>query len=224
MRRLSFWSIEMNPTVRQQRILDWLKRVIPHGARLFETALRVRDDATIPCRSRVIAHAFRELCSCLENLNGQTNRVKLDALAEKLVQAVSASGFTFEDTPISGGDPRPKGRGSIQIPWKVAQAVRDLITAQTAEPKGPVRAQALLNHLHGRKQNVLTEVSATAGKWHQMARTFTRCCHDRHSDDLVLLKDLEMETVFLEEILSSFVEGAVDNLAVLDEILAQANA
>lgn len=214
----------MSPTVRQRRILQWLDKINPHGARMFETALRVRGNAALPCRSRLVAHALREVCSCLENLNGQTSRVTLDALAEKLVQAAITCGFSFESSPTSGADPKPKGRDPIPIPWKVAGAVRELIGAHTARPKGTMRAQALLDRLHGRQQTPTAEVTPTATRWHRMAQTFTRCCHDRLSADSELFSELDAEVEFLEEMLSSFTQGAVENLSALDEILAKANA
>src|SRR5580658_6222536 len=75
-------------TDRQQRILDWLRRVYPHEARLYESALWIQDCPSIPYRARFIAHAYRELCSGLANSGGQSSRLELHDLVKNLAKAV----------------------------------------------------------------------------------------------------------------------------------------
>lgn len=211
-------------TDRQQRILEWLKKLFPHEALLFEGAIRLRADPANPCRARLVAHAYREICSGLANINGQDSRKLINELVEKLVRSAEALRPLLEQTPVSGADPRPKSRDPVSVPWEVLEVVRELIAAYSEQPKGAVRAQQLLDRLNGREARTDAEISPTASRWHRMARAFTGCCHDRNSDEAVLLAKLDVESEFLEEtLISSVAEGAVDNLSALDEILGQTN-
>jgi hypothetical protein len=211
-------------TERQQRILEWLKKLFPHEALLFEAAIRLRADPPLPCRARLIAHAYREMCSGLANVNGQDSRKLIHELVEKVVRSAEALRPFLHQTLVSGADPRPRTRDPIPVPWEVLEAVRGLIEAHSAQPKGAARAQALLDRLNGRDPRPDAAISPTASRWHGMARVFTACCHDRRSDENELLAKLDVESEFLEAtLISSVAEGAVDNLAALDEILGQTN-
>jgi hypothetical protein len=215
----------MAPTDRQQRILEWLRKVYPHEARLFESALWIRADPRIPCRARLMAHAYREVCSGLANVGGQSSRVEILGLVDKLVESLQRSGLVLKESPIAGDDPRPRAEEPVAVPCPVIRALSELVTARSAQPKGLARAQELLDRLHARRAIGNGEFTPTALRWHAMNETFVSCCHDRKRDDTELLESrLEAEVQFLEETLSSVAAGAVANLAVLDEILGEANS
>jgi hypothetical protein len=210
-------------TERQQRVLEWLNKAFPHEARLFEAAIHLRTDPAVPCRARLIAHAYREMCSGLANVNGQDSRKLINDQVEKLVRNVEVLGPLIDETPVSGADPRPKSRDAVPVPWSVIESLRELIAAHSSQPKGAARAQALLDRLNGREARPDAEIGPTASRWHRMARVFTACCHDRDRDDAELLDRLDVESQFLEATLSSIAAGAVENLAALDDILGQTN-
>jgi hypothetical protein len=213
----------MNPTERQRRILEWLKKILPHEGSLFESALHLWGHADLPCRAQLIAHAYRELCSGLANINGQSTRTDIYNLVDRVAQRMQELGPAPEATPTSGDDPRPAARESILVPRKMLEAVRELVDTRSAQPRGAARAQALFDRMHAREVRPDAEISASASRWHEMTGIFVTCCHDRDSDDAELIEILGTEVEFLEETLSSFAQGAVENLAVLDEILGQAN-
>jgi hypothetical protein len=210
-------------TNRQQRVLEWLSKVFPHEALLFETAIRLSTHTDLPCRARLIAHAYREMCSGLANVNGQTSRTDFKGMIDKVARALGPIGPVIDENLTSGIDPRPRTREPVTVSWKAMTAIRELVAARSAEPKGAARAQALLDRLHERQSAADAAISPTAKRWHDMTETFQRCCHDRESHDSDVMNLLEAEAQFLEETLISFTEGAVENLTALDDILGQAN-
>ena len=215
----------MIPIDRQQRILDWLRRVYPHEARLFESALWIQTCPDIPYRARFVAHAYRELCSSLANSGGQSSRLELHDLVKSLTKAVEKAGVVLDETPIVGDDPKPKVQETLTIPHSVVGALRALFAAHSATPRGIARAQLLLNRLLARRGDAGGQIMPTAERLHAMNETFVACSHDRKTDDGELLSGkLATEVDFLEELLSAAAAGAVENLSVLDELLDQANS
>jgi hypothetical protein len=209
-------------TERQQQILEWLRRQFPHEGQLFESAVRLRADETMPSRARLIGHAYREMCSGLANVNGQTKKVDMNQLLDSVARHLQDEGITLDETPLAGDDPIPKVRAPITVRWNTMKAVKALVGAHAAQPRGPSRAQALFDRMHGRPPT--EEVSPSATRWHEMTRTFVYCCHNRDTADAVLLTErIDPELDFLEETLTSFAQGAVANLNALDDILEQAN-
>src|SRR5947207_15994620 len=57
----------MTPTPRQAAIVGWLRRVNAHAGDMYESALWLTAHEQMPCRGRMIAHAYREICSMLMN-------------------------------------------------------------------------------------------------------------------------------------------------------------
>ena len=210
-------------TERQLRILEWLQRQFPHEGRLFESAVRLRADETIPARARLIGHAYREMCSGLANVNGQTRRVDIKGLLDALARHLRNEGIRLEETPGPGNDPKPRSQSPVTLRWKTMKAVQKLVDAHSSELRGPSRAQALFDRMHARESSA--EVSPSAARWHEMTQAFVYCCHNRDAEDSSLLTNrIDPLLDFLEETLSSFAQGAVDNLNALDDILGQANA
>lgn len=215
----------MVPTDRQRRILDWLRKVYPHEARLFESALWINAHASIPYRARFMAHAYRELCSSLANAGGQSSRLELPNLVKKLAEAVEKAGVILDETPITGDDPTPKAQEVLTFPHSAVTALRQLLTAHAAQPRGAARAQHLLDRVLAPRTNTDGQIMPTAQRLHAMNETFVACSHDRNSDDVELLAGkLTAEVEFLEETLSAAAAGAVENLSALDDILDQANS
>jgi hypothetical protein len=214
----------MKPSERQRRILDWLTKEQPYQGYLFESALHLWAQEGIPCRARLLAHAYRELCSGLANVNGQSSRTDILGLVDQVVGEVRVLGLGVDVTPALGMDPRPPSSEPILIPWKVVRAVRKLVDGRTADPKGAARAQAMFDRYYARAVTPDAEISPSASRWHKMNNQFVGCCHNREDADTDLIGILRGEVEFLEVTLDTFSQGAVDNLNGLDEILAQANA
>jgi hypothetical protein len=211
----------MTPTPRQARILAWLQRVDAHAGALFESALWLAEDQRIPCRGRMIAHAFREICSLLMNEYSSNSR---DVTRDK----VTAFAVEFRKVGIwfevpSGASPEPDSRLS-RVPQSFLRAAAEVVSSYSATETARVRARAMIEGLAERR-GPLTDVGPTADRWFEMSRFFTKAAHDRETSDAQLMEgQLQREVRFFEETLSAFAESAVSNLDALDEILEDANA
>jgi hypothetical protein len=210
----------MTPTARQAMILAWLQRVNAHAGALFESALWIAQDERIPCRARMIAHAYREICSMLMNEYSSNSR---DVLRDK----VAAFAVEFRNLGISldvpsGSSPEPDSAPrAVQQSFLIAAA--EVVTSHGATETARVRARAVIEGL-GNRSGARADVEPTADRWFEMTRFFAKAAHEREKPDAQLMVgQLLQEVQFFEETLSAFAESAASNLDVLDEILEDAN-
>ena len=87
-------------TAARTQILEWLKRNAPSLAELYEGAVVMLHDSSLPGRTRFISHAVREIRNRLPDaFDGGTRSPRLDYT--KRVDAIGAA------WPTTGG-PRPR--------------------------------------------------------------------------------------------------------------------
>src|ERR1700675_1995696 len=95
----------MTPSPRQADILNWLHRAHPHAGQMFESALWIVADSRIPCRGRMIAHAYREICTVLMNEYSSNSREVLSDHLNVFVGEFRRGGFPLDAGP--GSSPGP---------------------------------------------------------------------------------------------------------------------
>jgi hypothetical protein len=211
----------MTPTARQVLILDWLNRAHPHAGRMFESALWIEADERIPCRGRMIAHAYREICSVLMNEYSSNCR---EMLGDKLTEFVAE--FRKLDIPLNAEsasspepDPLPK-----PVPQSFLKAAAAVARAHGATDTARTRARAVFEGLSTRRGSQ-PDVGPTADRWFRMSGFFPKRAHDRATPDAeMMVGQFKQEVEFFEETLRSFAESAVSNLDALDDILEDANS
>src|SRR2546430_11796561 len=86
----------MTPTPRQAAIVGWLRRVNAHAGDMYESALWLTAHERIPCRGRMIAHAYREICSVLLNEYSSNSREDLDGKLKDFVGEYRKLNINFE--------------------------------------------------------------------------------------------------------------------------------
>jgi hypothetical protein len=210
----------MTLTPRQAAILAWLQRVDAHAGALFESALRIAEDEGLPCRGRMIAHAYREICSMLMNEYSSNSR---DVMRDK----VAAFAAEFRKLGISldlpsGSSPEPDS-APTSVPQSFLRAAAEVVTSYSATDTARVRTRAVIEGL-ANWRGPKADVGPTADRWFEMSRFFAKAAHDRETPDAQLMGgQLRQEVQFFEETLSAFAESAVTNLDALDEILEDAN-
>jgi hypothetical protein len=214
----------MKPTVRQTRILEWLSKAYAHAGRLFEAALHMSAAEEIPCRGRMIAHAYREICSELMNRYSSQSRDELMPLLDNFADE-------FEGLDLAGAAPGPSAHtvaienepGGITVPLTFIETAERVVQHHRSEPKGRARAIRMFEGMQ-LVPGAVSAVIPTAERWFQMSKYFVRCAHDRKTDDAQMLEGkFAEEKEFFEATLSSFADSAIDNLNELDGILENAN-
>lgn len=211
-------------TSRQTRIMEWLARVNPHSGGLFDAALRLTADATLPCRGRFVAHAYREICSGLLNQYSSNTREEMAPHLDRLKSEYAKLGMAPEPALPAGGDTQAEGASTVPVPRSFIQSVGAVVTLHGAAPKGKDRAQAVFVGMTSNRRATTLGVSPTADRWFGMYNYFVGCAHNRDTDDSVMMDDkFVREAIFFEDTLLSFAEPAIANLDALDDILEEAN-
>jgi len=214
----------MIQTDRQAIILQWLCKVHPHAARLFESALWIAANDKIPCRARMISHAYREVCSELMNSYSPIERDKLKLLLDDLGTEFQRLPRRREPSPAST-PPVESELGLIAVPQPFLDSAQRVLSVHLAAPKARDRALAVFRGIGQRVGNSTVEVIPIAERWFRMSKYFAGHAHDRTSDDRELFSGdaFQGETEFFEATLQSFAVSAIANLNELDTILEDAN-
>jgi hypothetical protein len=195
----------MTPTDRQTAILRWLAKAYPHAGRMFESALSVAETNDIPCRARMIAHAYREICSELMNRYSPNSRDELkpllDDLADQFQSLARRAAAGPASTPPIESDP-----ASVAVPQTFIDSAQRVVTVHLAAPKGMDRSLAVFRGMAQRAGAAAAEVIPTAERWFRMSKFFVARAHDRKADDgpLLLGDEFKGEAEFFEATLQSF--------------------
>jgi hypothetical protein len=211
----------MTPTARQALILDWLNRAHPHAGGMFESALWIAADERIPCRGRMIAHAYREICSVLMNEYSSNSREVLGDKLNKFIGEFLKLGISFD--AASGASPEPDS-APVSVSQSFLKAAVAVARVQTSTDNARARARAIFEGISGRHGS-RPDVGPTADRWFRMSAFFPKWAHDRTTPDAQMMEgQFKQEVEFFEETLSSLAESAVSNLDSLDDILEDANS
>lgn len=211
-------------TARQQTILAWLGRAYPSAADLFTSGLRVREDTELPCRIRLMAHAFRELCIVINNQHSSNSRD-----FEPLLYAMEKEyrSLNYEPTPLAppleAASQVPKD-GSVAVPGAFMLSVAKVVESRGSRLSGRERARIALQAMSGASGRQ-ADVTPTATRWHDMYSYFVGRAHAHDADSGGTDPTaLDHELQFFEETLESFAQPAITNLDELDVILESANS
>lgn len=189
---------------------------------MFESALWIASNDRIPCRGRMIAHAYREICSMLMNEYSSNSRQELRANLDALVVEYRnlRVGFDVE----YGTSPTPDG-SSTAVPDTFLEAVGEVVRIHSTADNARVRARRLIEGL-ARHRPTQPDIGPTSDRWFEMARFFAgHAHHDGKTADAEFMQGrFGDEVEFFEETLSAFAEPAAQNLDALDEVLENANS
>jgi hypothetical protein len=212
-------------TNKQAKVAQWLERVNPHSAKLFESAVRLTEDLTLPCRGRFVAHAYREICSGLFNSYSSNSRDDIKPHLDRLASEFGKLTILGDELREPSNGPLEPSLPDVSVSRVFIGAVSAVVKVHIAAPKGRERALAVFDGLASNPKASRSGVSQTADRWFSMYNYFVACVHDRTTDDSEMMSDeFNREVSFFEDTLLSFAEGATTNLDVLDGILEEANS
>jgi hypothetical protein len=187
---------------------------------MFESALWIAADERIPCRGRMIAHAYREICSMLMGEYSSNSREELNAKLDAF--ALESGTLNLTSELPTGSSPAPDAPPTA-VPASFVTAAAALVRAHTTTDNARSRSRALFEG-QARRRGVQPDVGPTSERWFRMQKFFAGHVHDRTTPDREFLEGrFKQEAEFFEETLSMLAEPAVSTLDVLDEILEDAN-
>ena len=214
----------MMPTERQSNILVWLDRVYPHSARMFRSAVEIAQSEEIPCRGRMIAHAYREICSDITNRYSPNSREEIKPLLDDIADEFEA--LSLAQAGPGPGAPAPPIENDprqIAVPRTFIKATERLVVWHRREPTARERARAIFEGMQPERRATAV-IGPTADRWFKMSKFFVSCVHDRTTDDTEMMQgQFQEEVEFFEATLDSFATPAIGNLDELDNILEDAN-
>jgi hypothetical protein len=192
---------------------------------MFESALRIAANDEIPCRGRMIAHAYREICSEIMNRYSPNSREDMRPLLDELADEFERLELSVVSVPGPGATQPVEGDpGPVTMPQRFVHAVGRVVALHRSAPKGRDRALAVFEGMRSGTHVLTTDIVPIAERWFHMLKFFAGHVHDRKTDDAVLLHgDFKDEAEFFEATLNSFAISAIGNLDELDLILEDAN-
>lgn len=211
----------MTPTPRQATILAWLDRAYPHAGRLLASALWIAADERIPCRGRMVAHAYREICSMLMRAYSPNSREPAKTTLDQFVLEYRKLAISHDalaaSSPLLEASRPPVTDAFLEA---AAAVVRAHTTTETAR----ARSRALFEGQSSRP-GPQPDVQPTSDRWFRMSQFFTARAHDRERPDGEMMQgQFQKEADFFEETLHALAVTAVGNLDTLDDILEEANS
>jgi hypothetical protein len=191
---------------------------------MFQSALEIAESAAIPCRGRMIAHAYREICSDITNRYSPNSREDIKPLLDDLADEFEALNLSrAESGPGVSEPPIENDPGQIGVPGTLIRATGRLVVWHRREPTGRERARAIFQGLQPERR-ATAEIGPTADRWFKMSKFFVSCVHDRTTDDQEMMQgQFQEEVEFFEATLDSLATPAIGNLDELDNILEDAN-
>ena len=211
----------MTPTPRQATIVGWLRRIKSHAGDMYESALWLAAHEEIPCRGRMIAHAYREICSMLMNEYSANSREPLETRLEEFTEQYRKLNIGPEISV--GSSPRPDV-SAASVPDSFLKAAAAVVRVHTTTDNARARSRAIFES-QLRRHGSRTDVGPTSDRWYRMSRFFQERAHDRETPDVEMLNgQFRQEVDFFEETVSALAETAIRNLDTLDQILEDANS
>jgi hypothetical protein len=211
----------MTPTPRQATIVSWLRRVNAHAGDMYESALWIAADERIPSRGRMIAHAYREICSMLMNEYSPNSQEPLEPCLDEFADEYRKLNIRL-DVP-AGSSPVPDV-SLAPVSDSFLRAAADVVRIHSTTDNARARSRAIFERL-SRRHRPQPDVGPTSDRWYVMSRFFQARAHDRKTPDAQMMEgQFRQEVDFFEETLSALAETAVKNLDALDQILEDANS
>jgi hypothetical protein len=187
---------------------------------MYESALWIALDERIPCRGRMMAHAYREICSMLMARYSSNSRERVEA---RLDQFAGEFKRLRIPTDFEGEGSSPAPDLPRLVPGSFLKAAAAVVRTHLNTDSARTRARRIFESL-ARGRGHQPDVGPTADRWFEMSRVFQERCHDRTTpDEEILNGQFRQEVEFFEETLSALAEPAAETLDVLDDVLGHTN-
>lgn len=218
---------ELTPT--QLELLAWFRRNAPSLGELYEGALKMLYDGSLPGRTRFIAHAVREIRNRLPDVisGTQTNRLdyktRMDNLLKSWQHADLPLGVEMLDTNT---DKLLPDGPDVTLPRKIFAEIIALLTDhEEAREKPEDAARRLFINLAPENERFIDTLRPIVISWLEVTNWFMRKAHDSGQQD----KDYNFDKLRekfkrFEDTIRVLIQGFFKTTEELDEILEEANS
>lgn len=214
-------------------ILSWLNEQSPSLAELYQGAVYLISQKSIPGRIRLVAHCGREICNQLVVVKiGKKSGGRLDYVkrVEKLAEIWTSKGFSldgvFLDSGISHQASLPTSSPNQSIPHELFVEVATLIkdhkhTSDTLNN----RIIRYFKEQFPENNTLPSNFYPAVAQWKKVTNWFVGNAHDKGKieakyDEQELLDQFDL----LENLLGTFAHSFYSIMDKIDEILEEANS
>ena len=210
-----------------------LQKQAPPLAELYESALIMLYQSALPARTRLIAHAVREIGNRLPfYIVGEETGTRLD-YAQRVADIVSA--FERDGLPTDGSLPTAPVTDAGEIPTappghlfipeisyrSFAELLRDHRLASQTRRR---RAENMFESLEPESKNASRHVEPAIRRWMTVITWFIARVHDSGEVNDVHDGELDRRFAAFETVLGSLLGGFYPTLDELDKVLDEANS
>lgn len=219
----SFWT----PARREMH--SWFQRNAPSLGELYEATLRILFDCNIPGKTRLVAHAVREIGNNLPDVIAGTtlrNRVEYVQRCDDIVEELKRTKYSLEaaeSAAFSGGEPPSS---YVRVPLSIMKSFVLLVRDhERGRERNSDKALRLLNAINPENIALKDYLRPIIRQWLGTINWFMQFVHDNGSRDQdANMNEFNDKFRFFEDMLSSILREFYKTVEDLDEILDQTNS
>jgi hypothetical protein len=223
-------SLQSYWTTPRLEIRAWFQRRAPSLGELYEGAVIMVFDDKFPGRTRLVAHAIREIRNRLPDViagpraSGQVQYVnRLDKIAHEWRRARLD---TEGSLPAGVTDGQQMPSIDVPVPRGLFLSVASLLSDHLeAREKSIEAARRLFEAISPANQELRDRLRIPIQQWHEVTQWFVKRVHDSGiQDDDVDIQEFQGRFELFETALCALLRGFYSTVEGLDEILEDANS
>ncbi len=219
----SFW------TPARLEIHSWFGRNAPSLGELYEASLQVLFNNSIPGKSRLVAHAVREIGNRLPVIiagNTISTRVEYAKHCDNIVDEINKCGCSLETLGTSIlSDTHGLSDNMAIIPFQVLQKISALLKDhEQGTDTNRDKALRLFNTIDSSDVELQDYMRPILNQWVNTIRWFITIVHDNGKRDQdINMNEFNDKFRLFENMLGSILRGYYKTVEDLDEILEKTN-
>jgi hypothetical protein len=217
-------------TPEREATKSWLTRHAPSLAKLYEGAVKLVFEYSIPGYSHLVGHAVREIGSRLPAVmaGDSFGRLVYHEEVETILYQWKAAGLGIDGyiAAVSAADATDKAlQNEVTLPVTLVKAIGLLLAKHVATSKKPYeRAEALFFAVSPENRRFVDTVRPAIVQWVSVIKWFMECTHVGIQQRAIDSEELKAKFQLFESGLSSITRNFFETTDELDAILEEANS
>jgi hypothetical protein len=214
----------------REAIKLWLSKHAPSLAELYEGAVKLVFEYSIPAYAHLVGHAVREIGNRLPAVvAGESfGRLEYHTEVEAILRQWKAAGLGMGGTVpmVSTGEAADNElQNDIKVPVTLVKAIGQLLTKHEATSKRPhEKAEALFFAVSPENRRHVDTVRPAIVQWVSVIKWFMECTHVGIQERTIDAEALRKKFQLFETGLTAFTRNFFDTTDELDDILEEANS
>jgi hypothetical protein len=217
-------------TPEREAIKSWLTRHAPSLADLYEGAVKLVFEYSIPGYSHLVGHAVREIGNRLPAVTAGDSfgRLEYPEEVEAILLQWKVAGLGIDGTipVVSTADGADKElQNEVKLPVTLVKAIGLLLAKHEATSKKPhERAEALFFAVSPENRKFVDTVRPAIVQWVSVIKWFMKCTHVGIQQRAIDAEELRTKFELFETSLTAITRNFFETTDELDAILEDANS